>query len=181
MRRTARGQTTLVLGSDDDLSTEDQEYNPTPIINEVRSLVDAWRALRDPRDWRVTPATARLLQHWRSHHFQDIRPLFCQVAAVETAIWLAEAAPEFGPRGAKFAAHLAGANAQANPDLFRIALKLTTGAGKTTVMAMLIAWQTVNAVRQPNSRKFSRGFLIVTPGITIRDRLRVLMPNDPDS
>ncbi|MFU8770698.1 MAG: DEAD/DEAH box helicase family protein, partial [Desulfotignum sp.] len=56
-----------------------------------------------------------------------------------------------------------------------------TGTGKTTVMAMLIAWQTVNAVRNPGSRKFTRGFLIVTPGITIRDRLRVLMPGDPDS
>ena len=63
----------------------------------------------------------------------------------------------------------------------RLALKLATGAGKTTVMAMLIAWQTVNAVRHPGSKKFSRGFLIVTPGITIRDRLRVLLPNDPDS
>ena len=46
---------------------------------------------------------------------------------------------------------------------------------------MLIAWQTVNAVRHPNSKQFSRGFLIVTPGITIHDRLRVLLPNDPDS
>ncbi|MEO5334912.1 MAG: DEAD/DEAH box helicase family protein, partial [Magnetococcus sp. YQC-5] len=65
--------------------------------------------------------------------------------------------------------------------LFRIALKLATGAGKTTVMAMLMAWQVVNAVRHPKSRQFTRGFLIVTPGITIRDRLRVLKPNDPDS
>jgi len=48
-------------------------------------------------------------------------------------------------------------------------------------MAMLIAWQTVNAVRHPQSKRFTRGFLIVTPGITIRDRLRVLQPNDPDS
>jgi type III restriction enzyme len=48
-------------------------------------------------------------------------------------------------------------------------------------MAMLIAWQTINAVRKPGSKKFTRGFLVVTPGITIRDRLRVLMPNDPDS
>nr|WP_240905926.1 hypothetical protein [Thiorhodococcus mannitoliphagus] len=48
-------------------------------------------------------------------------------------------------------------------------------------MAMLIAWQTINAVRKPNSQRFTRGFLIVAPGITIRDRLRVLMPNDPDS
>ena len=63
----------------------------------------------------------------------------------------------------------------------RLALKLATGAGKTTVMAMLIAWQTVNAVRRPGSKKFTRGFLVVTPGITIRDRLRVLQPSDPDS
>ncbi len=49
------------------------------------------------------------------------------------------------------------------------------------VMAMLIAWQTINAVRRPGSRKFTRGFLVVTPGVTIRDRLRVLQPNDPDS
>ena len=63
----------------------------------------------------------------------------------------------------------------------RLALKLATGTGKTTVMAMLIIWQTVNAVRRPNSKKFTRGFLVVTPGLTIRDRLRVLQPNDPDS
>jgi type III restriction enzyme len=48
-------------------------------------------------------------------------------------------------------------------------------------MAMLIAWQTVNAVRRPQSNRFTRGFLIVAPGITIKDRLRVLQPNDPDS
>ena len=68
-----------------------------------------------------------------------------------------------------------------NPDVFRIALKLATGAGKTTVMAMLIGWQAVNAARSPNSKQFSRGFLIITPGITIKDRLRVLLPSGEDS
>src|SRR5437016_8280696 len=63
----------------------------------------------------------------------------------------------------------------------RLAVKLATGAGKTTVMAMLIAWQPINAVRKPQSRRFTRGFLVVTPGITIKDRLRVLQPHDPDS
>ena len=48
-------------------------------------------------------------------------------------------------------------------------------------MAMLIAWQTINAVRRPGSKHFTRGFLVVTPGLTIKDRLRVLQPNDPDS
>ena len=76
---------------------------------------------------------------------------------------------------------LAAANSEANPDLLRVALKLATGAGKTTVIAMLIAWQTVNAVRRPGSKQFTRGFLVVTPGLTIKDRLRVLQPNDPDN
>jgi type III restriction enzyme len=72
-------------------------------------------------------------------------------------------------------------NKDANPALMRLALKLATGAGKTTVMAMLIAWQTINAIRRPASKYFTRGFLIVAPGLTIKDRLRVLQPNDPDS
>ena len=46
---------------------------------------------------------------------------------------------------------------------------------------MLIAWQTINANRRANSKNFTRGFLVVTPGLTIKDRLRVLQPNDPDS
>ncbi|HED53533.1 MAG TPA: restriction endonuclease, partial [Phycisphaerales bacterium] len=129
----------------------------------------------------VTPETARLLQHWRHHKFNDIKPFFCQIEAVETAIWLTEVAPKLGKEGRNLIEHLENANEQANPGLPRLALKLATGAGKTTVMAMLIAWQTINAVRRPNSPKFTRGFLIVAPGITIRDRLRVLQPNDPYS
>ena len=101
--------------------------------------------------------------------------------AVETAIWLTEVAPNIGQAGRGFLDHLENANNDANPELSRLALKLATGAGKTTVMAMLIAWQTINAVRRPQSSRFTRGFLVVTPGITIKDRLRVLQPNDPDS
>ncbi len=157
-----------------------QVYDQTSIINEVRSAVDTWRQLKDPKNWGVTPETARLLQHWRHHKFNDIRPFFCQVEAVETAIWLSEVAPKT-PQYQKFQKYLLSANAEANPELFRIALKLATGAGKTTVMAMLIAWQTINANRRPNSKQFSNAFLIVAPGITIRDRLRVLLPNDTES
>jgi type III restriction enzyme len=51
--------------------------------------------------------------------------------------------------GKRFLAQLASTNKDANPELMRVALKLATGAGKTTVMAMLIAWQTTNAVRHP--------------------------------
>ena len=175
-------QVELDLTADDEgLSTAEQKYDPTPIINELRGYVDTWRALPNPQQWQVTPETARLLQHWRQHTFQNQRPFFCQIEAVETAIWLTEVAPKMGATGKKFRDHLAGANAMSNPDLFRIALKLATGAGKTTVMAMLIAWQTINAVRHPGSKQFTRGFLIVAPGLTIKDRLRVLLPQDPES
>ena len=164
------------------LEAAGQQYDLTAIINGVRQQVDRWRGLPNPSQWQVTPETARLLQHWRHHSFSGIRPFFCQVEAVETAIWLTEVAPNTRS-GRDFLDHLENANNNANPDLPlpRLALKLATGTGKTTVMAMLIAWQTVNAVRRPQSRRFTRGFLVVTPGITIKDRLRVLQPNDPDS
>ncbi|HEX9924259.1 MAG TPA: DEAD/DEAH box helicase family protein, partial [Anaerolineae bacterium] len=139
------------------------------------------RMIPDPNHWRVTPETARLLQHWRQHRFSSIRPFFCQVEAVETLIWLTEVAPKSGKREQDLLERIASANQEANPDLYRLALKMATGAGKTTVMAMIIAWQTINAVRRPTSKRFTRGFLVVAPGITIRDRLRVLQPNDPDS
>ena len=165
-----------------DLLTDEagQEYNPTEIINGVRSAVQSWRRLSESQ-WRVTPTTARLIKHWRSHPFANQRPFFCQIEAVETVIWLTEVAPRASSQGSRFWAHLDAANASSNPELIRMALKLATGAGKTTVMAMLIAWQTLNAIRHPNTRRFSRGFLVVAPGITIKDRLRVLQPNDPDS
>ena len=252
-----RGQREIVFDETAQaLEAQGQQYELMEVINELRRRVDAWRSIPDPGRWRVTPETARLLQHWRSHQassrsernvpqassrsernvpqassrsernvprassrsernvprassrsernvprassrsernvprassrserhrFGDTRPFFCQVEAAETAIWLTEVAPALGNEGRRFLDHLAAVNEQANPGLSRLALKLATGAGKTTVMAMLIAWQTVNAVRRPGSRRFTRGFLVVTPGLTIRDRLRVLQPNDPDS
>lgn len=126
----------------------------------------------------MSPVTSRLLTYWRSHKFESVRPFFCQIEAVETIIWLTEVAPK-KKKHDKFWRHIKNANAAANPGLLRVATKMATGAGKTTVMAMLIAWQAINAVRFPNSKLFTNGFLIITPGITIKDRLRVLRPSDP--
>src|ERR1700692_4225048 len=181
-RKSAPEQQQIVFDEGKGLSTEKQQYDPTSaVINELRHYVDQWRSLSNPNDWKVTPDTQRLLQHGSHHKFSDVRPFFCQIEAVETAIWLTEVAPQLGKTGKRFLEPLADANNGANPELMRLALKLATGAGKTTVMAMIIAWQTVNAVRQPGSSKFTHGFLVVTPGLTIRDRLQVLQPNDPYS
>lgn len=180
-KRKRSEQQQMVFDEGKGLSSEEQQYDPTTIINEIRQHVDQWRNLPNPNDWQVTPETARLLQYWRHYNFSDIRPFFCQIEAVETAIWLTEVAPKVGKAGKRIIEHLTSASNDANPELNRLALKLATGAGKTTVISMIIAWQTVNAVRRPTSKLFTRGFLVVTPGLTIRDRLRVLQPNDPDS
>lgn len=171
-RKNAAKQEGFVFMDSAGLSTSAQQYDPTSIINEVRGYVDVWRALPNSSQWRVTPITERLLTHWRQHPFNDIRPFFCQVEAAETAIWLTEVAPK-SQNGKRLLNQLAAANQDANPELMRVALKLATGAGKTTVMAMLIAWQTLNAVRSPASKQFTRGFLVCAPGLTIKDRLRV--------
>ena len=179
-KRSAK-QETMDFSTDGGADPLDQ-YDPTSIVNEIRGQVEAWRKLPSPSQWGVTPETARLLQHWRSHEFHGVRPFFCQVEAVETAIWLAEVAdPKRSRLGQRVRTHLDSVRESFNPELMRIALKLATGAGKTTVMAMLIAWQTINAVRHPDGKRYARGFLIVAPGITIKDRLRVLLPSDPDS
>ena len=177
----AAKQDSLLFDEGLGLSTQEQRYDHTAIINAVREEVNKWRLMPDPASWKVTPETARLLQHWRHHQFSGVRPFFCQVEAVETIIWMSEVAPQMGKIGQNFVDHLANANNDANPELMRLALKLATGAGKTTVMAMIIAWQAINAARRPTSKKFTHGFLLVAPGLTIRDRLRVLQPNDPDS
>ena len=180
-RKAGGKQAQLALDAESEaLETDQQQYELIALIDSLRQELANWRALPEAQ-WRVTPETARLLKHWRHHQFTDFRPFFCQVEAVETIIWLTEVAPSLGKRGSRFLEEIEDASQQANPDLSRMALKLATGAGKTAVMAMLIAWQTVNAARRPNSPRFTRGFLVVTPGITIRDRLRVLQPNDPDS
>ena len=72
-------------------------------------------------------------------------------------------------------------NATSNPGLNRIAMKMATGTGKTVVMAMLIAWHALNKIANPKDRRLSDTFLVVTPGITIRDRLRVLLPHDAET
>src|SRR5262249_2004793 len=134
-QKTTPAQTIMLFDDGAGLSTAQQQYDPTPLINELRHQVDRWRLSYAG----VTPETARLLDHWPHQPFSSFRPFFCQIEAVETAIWLTEVAPT-AREGKRFLDHLKAVNEEANPELVRLALKLATGAGKTTVMAMLIAW-----------------------------------------
>ncbi len=144
-------------------------------INEIRARVERWRRRGHPD---VTPTTRTLLEHWNDPE-RDNPVLFCQREAAETSIYIAEAAPRSGDVWIRNL--LEAVNAEHNNGLPRLALKMATGSGKTVVMAMLIAWQALNKVANPRDARFARHFLVVTPGITIRDRLRVLRPDHPES
>ena len=126
----------------------------------------------------ATSTTRRLLAYWTNPD-RERKLFFCQIEAVETAIYITEAARKYGDSWIEN--ELRKANDTSNPGLPRIAFKMATGAGKTVVMAMLIAYQVLNKMADPRNARFSNTFLIVTPGITIRDRLRVLLPNDPEN
>jgi type III restriction enzyme len=143
------------------------------LVNDIRTRVGSWREAGHPG---VTPVTRRLLEYW-TEPSRDNPVLFCQREAAETAIYIAEVAQKAGDAWVRNT--LEQVNDEHNRSLNRIGLKMATGSGKTVVMAMLIAWQTLNKAASPNDARFTRKFLIVTPGLTIRDRLRVLRPG-PD-
>jgi hypothetical protein len=145
------------------------------LVNQIRARVKLWR---EGGYIGVTPTTTRLLVYWTDPD-REKKLFFCQIEAIETSIYLTEVAKRYGD--AWIENDLRQANDSSNPGLPRVAFKMATGTGKTVVMAMLIAWHTLNKLANPQDARFSDAFLIVTPGITIRDRLRVLLPNDPQN
>jgi type III restriction enzyme len=136
-----------------------------PLVNQIRPRVAAWRKSGYPG---VTSITKRLLEHWRDpEEFDARRFFFCQLEAVETLIWLAEAP----------AAERVGIDIPSDGGAFlRRCCKMATGSGKTIVMAMAIAWHILNKVANAQDARFSKNVLVVAPGLTVKSRLAVLEP-----
>ena len=146
-------------------------------INEIRKQVKKWR---ENNYNGVTRITRELLNYWfknpeRQWHLQLF---FCQREAVETAIYLNEVADLDPNIGRDLLRQLNERIATVSDDpqfiLPRTAFKMATGTGKTVVMAMLILYNYLNRKDNMQDTRFADNFLIVAPGITIRDRLSVL-------
>lgn len=144
-------------------------------VNRIRAKVTQWR---QGGYVGVTPTSRRLLEYWRDPEREN-KLFFCQVEALETAIYITEAATKYGDGWID--AYIREQHELSGSSLPRLALKMATGSGKTVVMAMLIAWHSLNKSAHGQDARFSDSFLVVAPGITIRDRLRVLLPNDPNN
>ena len=140
-------------------------FIPIPLVNQIRLRIKAWRDAGYPG---TTGITKRLLQHWTDpEDYETRRFFFCQLEAIATLIWLAEAP----------AADRVGIDIPSDGgDFQRVCAKMATGSGKTVVMAMLIAWQILNKITYPKDRRFSRNVFVVAPGLTVKSRLAVLKP-----
>ena len=145
-------------------------FREIPLVNRIRERVKAWRANGYPG---VTGITKRLLEHWRDPaEFESRRFFFCQLEAAETLIWLAEAPPS----------ERVGIDIPSDGGaLKRLCAKMATGAGKTVVMAMVIAWHVLNKVANPRDVRFAKNVFVVAPGLTVRSRLAVLGPSHPEN
>ncbi len=144
------------------------EFVPIDIVNRIRPRVKSWRDAGYPG---ISGTTKKLLEHWNDREQRQFPFFWCQLEAIETAIWLMEASP----------AEKQGIDIPSENDWERQCLKLATGTGKTIVMAMLIAWQSLNKMANPKDTRFSKNILILAPGITVRDRLQVLLPSDAEN
>ena len=138
-----------------------------PEVNKIRERVDKWRDDGYPG---VTRVTKELLEYWKRPD-RDKKLFFCQLEAIETLIWFIEA-PDTEKQGIKLEGD--GGNIE------RLCSKMATGTGKTVVMAMLIAWQIINKVTYRQDTRFSKDILVVSPGLTVRNRLQVLNPSAPE-
>ncbi len=153
-----------------------QDYNE--LINRIRAAVKKWRDSKYPG---TTMATRQLLSHWRSET-NEPRLFFAQVEAAETLIWLTECDARRDRVLAEIRGELAAANEEYNDGIYRLAVRMATGTGKTVVMGMVIAWHAVNAAtsRRKDGR-YTTLFLAITPGHTVRERLEVLKPSSRDN
>lgn len=147
------------------------EFIELPLVNRIRPRVKAWREADYPGSSGIT---RRLLKHWwdPEQRERDRRFFFCNLEAIETLIWLTEA-----PASDRVGILIPGDGGA----ITRVCSKMATGAGKTIVMAMLITWQVLNKGTYPQDKRFSKNILVIAPGLTVKNRLDVLLPENPGS
>lgn len=146
------------------------QFIQIPLVNTIRPRVKGWR---EGGYAGVSGVTKRLLEHWNNPEEREHRRFFfCQLEAIETLIWLTEA-PENDRVGIEVP--------KDGGDFQRLCSKMATGSGKTIVIAMVCAWQILNKVAYPQDHRFSKYIFVVAPGLTVRNRLRVVDPNSPES
>lgn len=149
-----------------------------PLVANIREEVAQWRAA----GYTGASATSRALLTWwfLAEHLvesadgteSEFRYYFAQREAVETVIWL------YDVRGVRdkfdllrFDASGAVSSNMFDEDWPRFVVKMATGAGKTKVLSLLMAWGYFHRLYEQGST-LARNFLLIAPNIIVLDRLR---------
>jgi len=164
--------------ADEALRASSYERLVPPLVARIRVEVDAWRA----SGYAGASETSRNLLRWwfGSNHVlqradgstEAFRWYFAQREAVESVIWLFDvkrARDKFDLM--RFDASGAVSAGMFPEDWPRYGIKMATGAGKTKVLSLLIAWSYFHKLYEPDSA-LARNFLLVAPNIIVLDRLR---------
>lgn len=155
-----------------------------PLINALRQDVKRWR---DSNYEGATQISKELLAYWRRED-RPRRLFFCQLEAVETVIYLNEI--RLAGKRTRFKSAVTEQELEVLKDmpadvslrhLTRLGVKMATGSGKTVVMAMVIAWAFCNRGQVSSDERFPNAVLAVCPNLTIKERLQVLRPEDPEN
>src|SRR6266478_10045453 len=149
-----------------------------PLVAKIRQEVQDWR---NANYEGASPISRALLRWWfDTEHLTEsadgslstFRYYFAQREAVETVIWLYEVRRARDKYDLlRFDASGAVSSAMFAEDWPRYVLKMATGAGKTKVISLLIAWSFFHKLYQQDSA-LSRNFLVIAPNIIVLDRLR---------
>jgi type III restriction enzyme len=148
-----------------------------PLVAKVREEVKAWR----DAGYAGASSTSRALLAWwfETDHLieqaessqSQFRYYFAQREAVESVVWL------YDVRGARdkfdllrFDASGAVSSNMFDEDWPRFVVKMATGAGKTKVLSLLIAWSYFHKLYEVDSM-LARNFLLIAPNIIVLDRL----------
>jgi len=164
--------------ANEDLRSTAYEKPLPPLVARIREEVFGWRDKGYPG---ASPTSAALLRHWfDTEHLHEnadgslatFRYYFAQREAVETVIWLYEVRQARDKYDLiRFDASGAVSSGMFPEDWPRYVLKMATGAGKTKVLSLLIAWSFFHKLYEADST-LSRNFLVIAPNIIVLDRLR---------
>jgi len=162
----------------EELRTTAYEKLLPPLVAKIRSEVSAWRA----DSYAGASSTSRALLNWwfETEHLVEqadgtlspFRYYFAQREAVETVIWLHDVRKVRDKFDLlRFDASGAVSTNMFDEDWPRYVVKMATGAGKTKVLSLLIAWSFFHKLYETDST-LARNFLLIAPNIIVLDRLR---------
>ncbi len=148
-----------------------------PLVHNIRRGVTEWR---ENRYAGASETTKALLRYWfdETHMLpkadgtiSKFQYYFCQREAVESVIWLYEIEQARDPYSLiKYDSSGKISQGMFDEDWTRYVVKMATGAGKTKIMSLLIAWAYFHKKFEDNS-DLSTNFLLIAPNIIVLDRL----------